>query len=528
MTSSQPSHTFSQKLSGAIAKNQSALCIGLDPSPRFLPWNRTASPQTLQHGEEKSWVDLKALQDWLLNIINQTADLVCAYKPTLDVYLALGAPGIALLETILKAIPQHIPVILDVKHGDWITSGLFSRTAFERWSVDALNIVPFSGLDHAAPFLVYPDRAIFALCYTGNPSAQLLQTSADNATPYYLQLVKDIKTWGVSTQVGLEVEGSDPTILGKIRQAAPQRPILMRGAWSTGEALQSLTYSTDLTVEQWQEVDRNLQLTLRQGLNAEGNGLVVLVPRSTLNHPQPRQQIQQLRDRLNQAKAAIQAETPLNDHCDLLISDVAATPQHPYADLIVQLFDLGCILFGDYVQSSGVTFPYYVDLRQIISNPQIFQKILRAYGDTLRTLNFDRIAGIPYGSLPTATGLSLQLDRPMVFPRKEVKPHGTQRVVEGAYLPGETVAIVDDILISGNSVIKGAKKLESVGLIVQDIVVFINHDSAGVIDRLAHEGYLAHAVLNLREIAIVLHDAQRISTQQYKTLTQLEEQPLAV
>ncbi len=90
-------------------------------------------------------------------------------------------------------------------------------------------------------------------------------------------------------------------------------------------------------------------------------------------------------------------------------------------------------MFGDYVQASGETFSYYIDLRKIISNPNIFQQVIEAYGEILKTLTFDRISGIPYGSLPTATGLSLLLNHPMIFPRKEVKAHGTRRVERNAY-----------------------------------------------------------------------------------------------
>ncbi|MGD1849174.1 MAG: hypothetical protein ACFCBU_00720, partial [Cyanophyceae cyanobacterium] len=383
--------TFCQKLSAAIAKNESLLCIGLDPSPKFLSWEKDREsgrspldskvPLANIDLEKQETENLQNAETWLLKVIEETADLVCAYKPTLDIYLSLGAPGIALLERILKAIPAHIPIILDVKHGDWITSGLFSRTAFDRWQVDALNIVPFSGLNHAAPFLLYPDRAVFALCYTDNPSAHLVKaTNGDQ--PHYLQLVEDVKTWGMATQLGLEVEGADPQIIGKIRQVAEQLPILVRGAWSAGVTLQSFRYDGDLTDAQWQEVTLNLQGTLEQGLTSQGDGLVVLVPRSALNHVQLRQQIKNLRDRLNQAKETLQVQAPA-DHCNLMISDVPPTPQHPHADLIVQLFDLGCILFGEYVQSSGATFHYYVDLRQINSNTQIFKKILLAYGDKL-------------------------------------------------------------------------------------------------------------------------------------------------
>ena len=63
----------------------------------------------------------------------------------------------------------------------------------------------------------------------------------------------------------------------------------------------------------------------------------------------------------------------------------------------------------------------------------------------------------------------------MIFPRKEVKAHGTRRLIEGNFEPGETIVVVDDILISGNSAMEGPAKLQSAGLQVQDIVVFLDH-----------------------------------------------------
>ena len=91
----------------------------------------------------------------------------------------------------------------------------------------------------------------------------------------------------------------------------------------------------------------------------------------------------------------------------------------------------------------------------------------------LRPLSFDRIAGIPYGSLPTATGLSLQLHKPLIYPRKEVAM--AQALVEGEFNEGETVAVVDDILITGGSVLEGIAKLKDSGLSVKDVVVFLDH-----------------------------------------------------
>jgi uridine monophosphate synthetase len=225
----------------------------------------------------------------------------------------------------------------------------------------------------------------------------------------------------------------------------------------------------------------------------------------------PGVQICSLREEINQTIQVVSKSSI----CSVWLPDVCLLNQHPQMDLILQLYDIGCIMFGNFVQASGVTFPYYVDLRKIISNPQIFHQILSAYADILKDLSFDRIAGIPYGSLPTATGLALHLNRPMIFPRKEVKAHGTRRLIEGSFNPGETVVVVDDILISGKSAMEGAAKIKSAGLKVDDIVVFMDHEQ-GVKDKLRENGYQAHAVLTISEIKETLYAAGRINEEQFK------------
>jgi uridine monophosphate synthetase len=142
----------------------------------------------------------------------------------------------------------------------------------------------------------------------------------------------------------------------------------------------------------------------------------------------------------------------------------------------------------------------------------------------LKDLDFDRIAGIPYGSLPTATGLALRLGYPMIFPRKEVKTYGARRLIEGAYEKGETIVVIDDILITGKSVMEGAEKLKAEGLEVQDIVVLIDHGK-GVKETLKQRGYQGHAVLTIPEIAETLYEARRINQEQFDVLIGNPESP---
>jgi uridine monophosphate synthetase len=291
----------------------------------------------------------------------------------------------------------------------------------------------------------------------------------------------------------LEVGTANPEILRRIRAIAPERFILIRSLWAEGGQLLPV---------------------LQAGLNGSGDGLLIPVPQDLLSQDNLSELVESLRLEVNRARSqALDVELS----CQLWTPDLCSLQANPHQALILQLFDLGCLLFGDYVQASGATFAYYIDLRRIISNPQVFQQVLRAYAGILKNLTFDRIAGIPYGSLPTATGLSLLLNRPMIYPRKEVKAHGTRRLIEGHFEVGETVAIVDDILISGKSAIEGAEKLESSGLKVRDIVVFIDHES-GVEERLRSRGYHPHSVLKISEITEVLYGAGRITETEYQSL----------
>jgi uridine monophosphate synthetase len=483
---------FCDQLLAAIESNQTLLYLALDPDPESFP-----ASLSLTGEETQSFVT--DLLEKAKCAIDQTADLICACKITLGFYQSLGIPGLELLQQILTIIPPQIPVILDAKHCDLNTSTVFAKTVFEDWQVDAVTLSPYAGFDQVAPFLLYPGKTVFVLCATANPSAAALQEYPNPENPLYLQLVRVSQTWGTPEKLGLEV-GVMPDMLARIRKAAPERLILVEG---------DIAEENDLTEP------NDLAELLAAGLSKNGEGLLLPIPPCLLTEENPRQAIQKLRDNINEQRLRAIAGSPT---CDLWLPDVCFLQPEPHRDLILQLYDIGCVVFGDHVQASGAVFPYYIDLRKIISIPQIFHQIVSAYADILKDLKFDRIAGIPYGSLPTATGLALRMERPMIFPRKEVKTYGAGKLIEGHFQAGETIVVVDDILISGKSVMEGATKLKSAGLNVEDIVVLIDHEQ-GVKDKLQANGYRAHSVLALSEIAQILYQANRINTEEFQLLT---------
>ena len=163
------------------------------------------------------------------------------------------------------------------------------------------------------------------------------------------------------------------------------------------------------------------------------------------------------------------------------------------------LLEAGCIKFGDFTLKSGLKSPIYIDLRRIISDPNLLQQIGAAYLPLLDKLEFDRIAGLPYAAIPISTAISLTGNYPMIYPRKEVKEYGTKAQIEGDYHAGETIVVIDDLATTGGSKFEAIEKLTGEGLIVKDVVVLVDRES-GAKESLAEAGYAMHAVLTISEM----------------------------
>jgi uridine monophosphate synthetase len=169
------------------------------------------------------------------------------------------------------------------------------------------------------------------------------------------------------------------------------------------------------------------------------------------------------------------------------------------AALADKLLSAGCIKFGEFTLKSGLKSPIYIDLRQIITYPKLLAEVAQAYLPIVSSLQFSRIAGLPYAAIPIATAISLAGNYPMIYPRKEAKSYGTKAEIEGEYHAGETVVVIDDLATTGGSKFEAIEKLTGAGLVVKDIVVLVDRQS-GAKESLAQAGYSMHAVLTISQL----------------------------
>jgi uridine monophosphate synthetase len=169
-----------------------------------------------------------------------------------------------------------------------------------------------------------------------------------------------------------------------------------------------------------------------------------------------------------------------------------------HATLIRRLFEIGSIRFGEFTLKSGMKSPFYIDLRVVISFPDVLEGIGRLMAAEVTRCGADRIAGIPYAGLPLAVAASLAAKLPLIYPRREEKGYGTKRRIEGLFTAGERVVLIDDIITDGASKFEAIEPLEGAGLAVKDLVILIDREQGGR-ELLAAKGYTLHSVLTISQ-----------------------------
>ena len=219
--------TFLAMLAGAEQKNQSMLCVGLDPEPMRFP------------GKLKG--NSKKIYDFCAAIVDSTADLVISFKPQIAYFAAHRAEDqLERLMTHMRRTAPHVPIILDAKRGDiGSTAEQYAMEAFERYGADAVTLSPFMGFDSVAPYLKHAGKGAFLLCRTSNPGGDDFQNqrlASVEGQPLLYEHVARLAQgpWNLNGQLGLVVGATYPTEIERVRALAPTLPLLIPGVGAQG------------------------------------------------------------------------------------------------------------------------------------------------------------------------------------------------------------------------------------------------------------------------------------------------------
>ena len=242
--------SFRRSLAQAWQRADSMLCVGLDPDPRRLPREWQGHP--------------RSIFEFCRAIVDATAPYACAFKPQIAYFSSESAEEQlqALIAHIHERHPQ-IPVILDAKRGDiGSTAEQYAREAFERYRADALTVSPYMGFDSIEPYLAYPGRGVIVLCRTSNAGGsdlQALELADGRLYEHVARLVAG--PWNRNGELGLVVGATFPAELARVRDLAPDLPLLVPGIGAQGG---------------------NVEATVLAGSDARGWGMVLNSSRAIL------------------------------------------------------------------------------------------------------------------------------------------------------------------------------------------------------------------------------------------------------
>lgn len=212
--------TFMEKLNTKWASGK-FVCVGLDPDVQKIPLNMNSAGE----GE--------LFRRFLREIVDATKDIAAAYKPN-TAFFEAAQGGIFALESTCDYIRRvcNVPIILDFKRGDTGNTNIGNaKFAFDICGADAVTVHPYLGREAMEPFLKRADKGVFVLCRTSNTGAGEFQDlELKNGRTLYQQVAYNVVTeWNSNCNCGLVTGATYPADIAKVRDIAPNLPLLLPG-----------------------------------------------------------------------------------------------------------------------------------------------------------------------------------------------------------------------------------------------------------------------------------------------------------
>jgi orotate phosphoribosyltransferase len=181
-----------------------------------------------------------------------------------------------------------------------------------------------------------------------------------------------------------------------------------------------------------------------------------------------------------------------------------AKTHSPSVSRLKELYAARALAFGDFTLASGQKSTYYINSKKILLYSAAVAALAEALYEATQDLTIQAVGGLEVGAIPMAAAAVLGYANhgqtmEGFFVRKQPKDHGSKQQIEGVLSPGDRVAILDDVLTTGESALQAVRVVEAHGCQVVRVVCIVDR-LQGAAEKLA--GYDFQPLLTIRDFGI--------------------------
>jgi orotate phosphoribosyltransferase len=173
---------------------------------------------------------------------------------------------------------------------------------------------------------------------------------------------------------------------------------------------------------------------------------------------------------------------------------------------LLELYKARAVSFGRFTLASGKESTFYIDSKKAIFNSEILSLLADELWERTKDLNIQAMGGLEVGAIPMACAAAVRFHAEgrtleSFFVRKQVKDHGSKQRVEGRVREGDRVAVVDDVLTTGGSLLQAVEEVEKIGAKVVAVICIVDR-LEGAREKIAPK-YNYMPIFTIRDLGIV-------------------------
>ena len=192
------------------------------------------------------------------------------------------------------------------------------------------------------------------------------------------------------------------------------------------------------------------------------------------------------------------------------------------AQALLKIGAVGFVPDNPITFKSGIISPVYIDNRKLPSHPEEWKVIIEAFAKIIKKekIKAEIVAGVEAAGIPHSSALGFFTKIPSVFVRKELKDHGTKKMVEGGSVLNKHVLLIEDLVTTGRSSLDAVENIRKAGGKISNCLVIVSYNFFSSKEAFNNAKVKLHTITSF---PVILEEAKKLGMIHGKSLIKIED-----